>query len=164
MSTFRFNTYDFIKSAGVWLSSHLARFACIGHDDASTMRLRAKVTNFPPFRGCEVMHERRTMRLRLPSTRSRLIGGRARSRFLRHAQWVRYDIRAIIRARCLDTFNCHVNLFAPRCLSRAAARSFASFLSSLRYRRIRIYSADFIVGNIEISAACLSRVLKSTNA
>lgn len=44
-----------------------------------------------------------------------------------------------------------------RALSRAFSQAF-------RYRRIRICSADFIVGNIEISAACLSRVLQSPNA
>lgn len=45
--------------------------------------------------------------------RAIVTGGRARSRFLRHAQWARCDTRAIIRARRLDTFNCHVNLFVP---------------------------------------------------
>lgn len=49
------------------------------------------------------------------------------SRFLRHAQWTRCDTRAIIRARRLDTFNCHVNLFVPlpieggRALSRESS-------------------------------------------
>lgn len=111
-------------------SSHLARFtrtyaspsmhSCI--DDAS---LRAKVTNFSPFRGCR---DTRRDFLRYGAAREIAAEGRARSRFLRHAQWARCDTRAIIRARRLDTFNCHVNLFVPlpieggRALSRERAR------------------------------------------
>lgn len=112
-------------------SSHLARTyegaLCLRCTRA--MRLRVKVTNFPPFRGCKETRGETSF-----GTRCSAIEGRARSRFLRHAQWARCDTRAIIRVHRLDTFNCHVNLFVPlpieggRAFSRerALARSFAA--------------------------------------
>lgn len=110
------------------LSSHLARFirtyasihSCV--DDAFT-RKSHKLPTLSRVQG----HEARLPPTRC-SARDRDRGTRSRSRFLRHAQWARCDTRAIIRARRLDTFNCHVNLFVPlpieggRALSRERAR------------------------------------------
>jgi len=144
-STFRCNTHDFIKTAGVSVSplTLRARFASDALLHARPMRLHAKVTDFPPFRGCRDTRRdfvRRGARASASALARDRAGGRARSRFLRHAQWARCDTRAIIRARRLDTFNCHVNLFVPlpiesgRALSRERARESARAGTAEKYR------------------------------
>lgn len=113
------------------LSSHLARFARTYVRFAFDALLRRrcvyaqKSRTSHPFEGAGTRGETSSEH---GAARAIAAGGRARSRFLRHAQWARCDTRAIICARRLDTFNCHVNLFVPlpieggRALSRERAR------------------------------------------